>query len=443
MGLNAQLRAIINDPTLKAMVINGASALVIKVLAAALSFVMFVVIANSMSAGEYGKFAFGFSLAVTLSTLAGLGLGTAVLRFLPQYLSTDRAGLARGFLQAAAGVSLIVPVMMGLVLITGAYIYRLIWPGQDLGYIFMSAVLIPVMAFSEFVANAMRANGYTLASMAPRDIFWRALIIGLAYVAIHFGLHLDSREMLFLSSLALSAILFGQLTYAYLTMGNVFNEKSIEYNFPLWVKTLLPMWGAASLYALVQQFDVVILGVFLSPEQSGPYFAALRTAGMLSLLLVAGNMISAPLIARYHHSGDQAMLQKMVRLLTAGIAVPTLLGLGLLALTGAWLLKLFDPSFVSAYPLLLILGVGFTFDAVAGPTGYMLQMVGKESIYLKIMASCYAFALALQCILIPIFGVYGAAIPNALGVIVANIFIIRTVKKELGIDPSLLGLLQR
>ena len=248
--------------------------------------------------------------------------------------------------------------------------------------------------------------------------------------------------MLLLASLALLAILTGQLLYAGYSMREVISGKPSQQDYQLWIKTLLPMWGAASLYALAQQFDVVILGLFLSPEDSGPYFAALRTAGLLSLLLIAGNMISAPIIARLYHAGEWVMLQKLVRLLTAGIAIPTLFGLGILALIGGWLLRLFDPSFVSAYPLLLILGVGFTFDAIAGPTGYMLQMVGKESIYLKIMASAYALTLGLQCLLIPIVGPYGAAIPNALGLIVANIFIIRAVKRELNVDPSLLGLLR-
>ncbi len=443
MGLAAQLRSTLDDSALRSVVFNGASALAIKIAAAALSFIMFVVIANSMSPGEYGKFAFGFSLAITLSTLAGLGLGTAVLRFLPQYLGKNESGLAQGFMRAAGGASLLVPVATGMALVIGATVYGHFKPGHDVGYIIMTALLIPAMAASEFVANAMRANGHTFASMAPRDIFWRASVACLAYLAIRFGFHLQAREMLLLSSLALLAILLGQLAYMYFNMGNVFTGKPAEHDYPLWVKTVLPMWGAASLYALVQQFDVVILGLFLSPEQSGPYFAALRTAGMLSLLLIAGNMISAPLIARYYHAGDQVMLQKLVRLLTGGIAIPTLLGLGFLALTGGWLLRLFDQSFVSAYPLLLILGTGFTFDAVAGPTGYMLQMVGKESTYLKIMAGSYALTLSLQCILIPILGAYGAALPNALGIIVANLFIIRTVKNKLGVDPSLFGLLRR
>ncbi|MEP7173168.1 MAG: polysaccharide biosynthesis C-terminal domain-containing protein [Aestuariivirga sp.] len=442
MSLAAQVRATLNDTVLRSVIAHGTSALLIKLAAAALSFLMFVVIANSMSPSEYGKFAFGFSLAIALSTIAGLGLGTAVLRFLPQYAGTGEHGLARGFILAAGTASIIVPVLTGVALALGIKIYTRYWPGSDLDFIFMAALLIPVMTASEFVACALRAQGLTIASMAPRDIVWRAAVAGLAFLAIHFGFQLDSGGMLLLASLALLAILIGQLFYARFSMGQVIVGRSSQQDYPLWIKTLLPMWGAASLYALVQQFDVVILGLFLSPEDSGSYFAALRTAGLLSLLLIAGNMVSAPLIAKYYHNGDRVMLQKLVRLLTAGIAIPTLAGLLFLALIGGWLLRLFDPSFVSAYPILLILGIGFTFDAAAGPTGYMLQMVGKENAYLKIMACAYAVTLGLQCIFIPLFGAYGAAIPNALGLILANIFIIRTVKRELGIDPSLIGLLR-
>jgi O-antigen/teichoic acid export membrane protein len=442
MSLAAQVRATLNDSVLRSVIAHGTSALLIKLAAAALSFLMFVVIANSMSPSEYGKFAFGFSLAIALSTIAGLGLGTAVLRFLPQYAGTGERGLARGFILAAGKASIIVPVLTGIALALGIKIYTRYWPDSDLDFIFMTALLIPVMTASEFVACALRAHGLTIASMAPRDIVWRAAVAGLAFLAIHFGFQLDSGGMLLLASLTLLAILIGQLFYARFSMGQAFVGKSSQQDYPLWIKTLLPMWGAASLYALVQQFDVVILGLFLSPEDSGSYFAALRTAGLLSLLLIAGNMVSAPLIAKYYHNGDRAMLQKLVRLLTAGIAIPTLAGLLFLALIGGWLLRLFDPSFISAYPILLILGVGFTFDAAAGPTGYMLQMVGKENAYLRIMACAYAFTLGLQCIFIPLFGAYGAAIPNALGLILANIFIIRTVKRELGIDPSLIGLLR-
>ena len=311
------------------------------------------------------------------------------------------------------------------------------------GFIVASAELLPIMAWSEYAASALRAFGYTFNAMAPRDIVWRAIICVIAVLLVVQGIKADAVQVLLTVAAILFVIVVAQLGHAHVYFGQALREPAPRHDYPLWIKTSIPMWGAATLYALAQQFDVVILGLFMSPADAGPYFAALRTANMLSLLLIAGNLISAPMIAKHHHSGDREALKRLMRLLTAAIAIPTLLGFGLLALIGKPLLALFNPSFTSAYLVMLVLGVGFTFDAIAGPTGYMLQMIGREKTYLKIMASAYAFTIALQCLLIPWLGPYGAAIPSALGLILANLLIIRTVKTTVGIDPSLIGLFAR
>src|SRR4029078_8928141 len=94
-----------------------------------------------------------------------------------------------------------------------------------------------------------------------------------------------------------------------------------------WLQALWPMWGGGMLFAMVQQFDVVVVGLFLTPQQSGSYFAALRTASLLGLTLIAGSMVAAPLIARYHHADSRAELVRLCRVLSLCIALPTLLGL--------------------------------------------------------------------------------------------------------------------
>lgn len=440
MTLATRITSHLADPNISSVLSKGLLALVIKVGAAALSFIMFVVIARAMDEVEYGRFAMGFSLAITLSTIAGLGLGTAILRFHAQYTSHGNMPMAHGFIRSSALLTFLFPLAVALLVALGAWGYGVLTPGQSIGFIIASTVLLPVMAWSEYAASALRAFGYTFNSMAPRDIVWRAIICVLAVLVIAQGFRPDAVQVLLAISALLLVIVLAQLGHAHSHLLPALREPAPTHDYPLWIRTGLPMWGAATLYALAQQFDVVVLGFFMSPADAGPYFAALRTANMLSLLLIAGNLISAPLIAKHHHSGDKEALKRLVRLLTAAIAIPTLIGFAILVLIGKPLLSLFNPAFVVAYPVMLILGVGFTFDAIAGPTGYMLQMIGREKTYLKIMAAAYALTITLQCLLIPWLGPYGAAIPSAMGLIFANLLIIRTVKTSVGIDPSLLGL---
>jgi O-antigen/teichoic acid export membrane protein len=191
----------------------------------------------------------------------------------------------------------------------------------------------------------------------------------------------------------------------------------------------------------VQQFDVVVVGLFLAPEQSGSYFAALRTASLLGLTLIAGSMVGAPLIARYHHAGSRAELMRLCRVLSFCIALPTLSGLLFLLAAGRWLLAIFDGSFADAYPLLVILAAAYAFAALCGPTAVFLQMIGRERDHLKMMALCYAATLAAQCLLAPFLGSLGVALPNMLGMIGQNLWALRLLRSELALDCSIFGLL--
>jgi O-antigen/teichoic acid export membrane protein len=208
-----------------------------------------------------------------------------------------------------------------------------------------------------------------------------------------------------------------------------------------WVKALWPLWGGGVLFAMVQQFDVVVVGLFLAPEQSGSYFAALRTASLLGLTLIAGSMVGAPLIARYHHAGSRAELMRLCRVLSVCIALPTLSGLIFLLAAGRWLLAIFDASFADAYPLLVILAAAYAFAALCGPTAVFLQMIGRERDHLKMMALCYAATLAAQCLLAPFLGSLGVALPNLLGMIGQNLWALRLLRSELALDCSIFGLL--
>jgi O-antigen/teichoic acid export membrane protein len=186
----------------------------------------------------------------------------------------------------------------------------------------------------------------------------------------------------------------------------------------------------------------VIAGFYLSGAETGAYFAAQKTASLLTLFLIAGNLVGAPMISSYYHAKDLAGLQRLCALLAIGIAVPTALGFVFVLAFGNGLLGLFDPAFQSAYPVLLILAAAAAFDSLAGPTAYFLQMSGRESTYLKIMAATYAGVLALQLVLTPSWGALGIALPTALGVIVWNALAVIILRRQTGVDPSVFGLMK-
>ena len=112
----------------------------------------------------------------------------------------------------------------------------------------------------------------------------------------------------------------------------------------------------------------------------------MRTASLLGLLSIAGNVVGAPIVSRAFHDGDRVKLERFCRIAALVMGLPAILGFAFLLLAGRWMLALFDPGFVDAYPALVILAGGFAFSAACGPTGYFQQMIGEERAYFSISA---------------------------------------------------------
>ncbi len=439
MAVVKNIKQLVARVLAQKVVAAGAWTLGIKVASAGFSYLMFVLIANAVNAEDYGRFGIGFALAITLGNIAALGTSTSLLRFLPQYASTERPDLAKGYFidtaRAVAASALLVAVLIA----AAAYYTRSIYGAAYSDFLFAAAALTLMITFTDFVSHALRGLGSVSLSQIPKDVVWRILVCLFAFACIMLGWMQHETTVLVFCFISLAAVTLVQLVLGRHRFGSLLSADQVSHDRKVWMRTMLPIWGVVSLTALVQQFDIVVLGLLGRAEEGGAYFAAMRTASLLSLLLLAGNLAAAPLMSSLYHSGDKSGLARMVRLVSAGIGIPTLVGVAFLALIGPWLLKLFDPMFVSAYPILMILGCGFAAEAAAGPSAYLLQMTGHERTYLKILALSYALVVVSQLIFVPVFGLAGAAVPSALGMLFTAIMSTLATRKALNIDPSIIG----
>lgn len=81
-----QLINKLRQPNILAVVIRGAGAAFgVRVLGFALSYLLNILLARWLGATEYGIYAYVMAWGHTLAILAGLGLPTMALRFIPEY----------------------------------------------------------------------------------------------------------------------------------------------------------------------------------------------------------------------------------------------------------------------------------------------------------------------------------------------------------------------
>lgn len=434
-----RIRSLLSSDLVRRLSGAGLVAFIIKILGAGLGYLMLVAFARMMDATAYGQFGQMLNMAIVLSSVIALGLPTGALRFWPGHMAKGEHALAKGFARGAQRLLLVAGatamLLAGLATFAGVGA-----SGFGASYALLAvAALAVLMALGDYYSGLLRSLGLVAWSMAPRDVLWRIAAPAIAAVLLWQAGTLTALQAIICCLAILALIALAQALVAARAVNTAAGDVPAQSQWRAWARPLLPLAGASILYAMVQQLDVVVVGYLAGPEQAGAYFAAQKTASLLGLVMIAGGMVAAPMMAAAHQAGRRDELQRLCRLLAAAIAAATFAGLLVLAAMGQLLLGIFDAAYVQAYGLLLVLGIGFTVDALAGPTAYLMQMTSLEGAYLRIMAIVYAFVLSLQFLLVPTYGVMAAACASTAGICLWNLIAVRLLRREIGVDPSLLG----
>ena len=96
---------------------------------------------------------------------------------------------------------------------------------------------------------------------------------------------------------------------------------------------------------------------------------------------------------------------------------------------------LFGPEYVSASIALQILAIGFFIDPATGPGFHIMIAMGKNKILLKIFLITSITNIILNAILIPIYGIVGAAVATTSALILASTLVLIELLRLSGFHP--------
>jgi O-antigen/teichoic acid export membrane protein len=147
------------------------------------------------------------------------------------------------------------------------------------------------------------------------------------------------------------------------------------------------------------------------------------------------NQIFAPTIAELHGNGNQKVLQQLYATLTKWILVVTAPMAFTMIIFARPLIGLFGQAFEAGAIVLVIGTVGQLFNCAVGSVGYLLLMSGNELQLIKIQACNAVATLTLNVLLVPRFGIAGAAFASSVSVIVTNVWCLAAVRRRLELHP--------
>jgi O-antigen/teichoic acid export membrane protein len=427
----------------KSFLVKILVALVTKFLGAVLSYLMFLVIARFLATKSYGEFTYYFSVASILAVLISMGQPRIIMRFVGVN-ETKTIGNVVTELEIFSSSFLM--LIMALVITCSFFIFGEKITGIEqldasaMYLVFMICGLGVITAFSQFYSHILRSLGSTWGALVPREVIWRILVIGV----IFFGLApTNVVGLLMLVNGLFFLILTVQFFLIYirkekgLDVGGV--GKYISYfiaNARVKIKSSIWLTLSGLSGPALQYVFVFIVALYLTTEVSGGFFTVFKTASLMGLPLVAGNLVAAPLIAKAYSVKDFAQLKWICKLESISTGLVSGLSLVGFYFYGYRILHQFDESYIVYQTELLTIGTGFLVSSLCGPTSYFLTMTGHERINTLVVLFSGSLGICLSLFLIPLWGTFGAAISFLATIVGQNLAIVAYSKIKLDINTT-------
>ncbi|SHN46367.1 oligosaccharide flippase family protein [Cryptosporangium aurantiacum] len=459
---SAELRGIARAGTIS-LIGSAASAL--------LGFILVVQVSRGLGAAGAGAFSVVVAVAMTLAVVGRFGTDTALVRMAPRFRALGRT---RDI--SAAAVAALAPVFVGTTLLAVAAwwaapqlvhaVFEQPAPPGAVWLIRVGVATVPLAA-TGYVALAVTRG---LGSVVPLTLVesitkpaLRCVFVGVAVAAAH--------QQWPAAQLSAGPVLWTTVAWAVPTLlGGVWSAvlahralREVRAELPTpdgangpahapdnpanaaggpsgAAATWRELWCFATPRAAASACEIagmhaglILVSALAGVADAGVYNAALRLALAGTLALQALRLAIAPTLARLLTVGDLAGVEHLHR--TAAVWI-TVVSFPLYLVFAVWpteVLRLFGPGFSAGGPALALLAAGTLVNLATGPVSTLLLMSGRSTFTLAVTATSLTCGIALAVLLIPQYGVTGAALAKAAAVVGENLAVTLIVRGTVGV----------
>jgi len=412
--------------------------LILKLGSTGIGFVITLVLARWLGAHDYGIYAFSFAWIRLLGISANLGFPQLMVRNIAVYVSKRKWSLYKGLWRFSNISVLLFSLFLGVISLIFSY---LLIDKMDLRKTFwISLALLPLFSLNQIRQATMRGMNYIIQSQIPDSIIRPILflfVLSFLFIMSHYSITAYSAMAIHVGAATFSLII-GYFWLRFITPANIVNVIP-NYERRIWLKAAIPLLVVNGLFTLNAQADTVMLGALKSENLVGIYSVVKKLVDMVRLLLISVNMAIAPSIASLWANGERKKLQKILTRGARVVVLGTIPVTFILVQWGSHILNVFGVEYVQGNMALIILCVGQLINAFMGSVGLLLIMTGHERVVAIGVGIAAGINILLNLILIPHFGLEGAAMATGISMVIWNILLLKRVHQLLKLKPTALG----
>lgn len=389
-------------------------------------FVIAFLLARLLGAEEYGMYNLALSAAAVVAGIGGLGLDSAMIRYVAVLARRgDEAGLwgtIQVGLVGAVGASALLGV--GMYLLATPIAIHLFHEPKLMPLLQLLSIIVPVLALSDIlvgVAHGFKRMEYTAIARNFIQLLVRlVLIVALALI----GLNAFLTVLAFgLSDVAASIVLIyllnRELSWKRPLKSARRDVREISnYSLPLWLSGLLAKFR--------KNIQIILLGSLSTVTNVG-IFALVTKINLIGHVTYTSIIASVkPVIAEVHTLENREEMGRLYQTTTRWTFMFNLPMFLVLVLFPEAILSIFGQSFLGGATALVLLAGAELINAGTGTCGSIIDMTGYTKMKLANSVLWIGLSLALNFLLIPQWGLLGAA--TAVLISIASINFLRVAE---------------
>ncbi len=400
-----------------------------------------IIIARNFGPGIYGTFSLSIAIFSFAVTISALGFSEGILRFIPFYRGKNKIKNIRHILRWSLILLTISSVLFGFILFfSSEFISINIFHDADL-IIFLKVLSFAFPFYSLGSALLCFIRGFEKAKEHSFISEFLQNGIKLIFLIIFVAMGIKEKSIVFSHFAGILAVFVIAYLYCRYKLPEIFKKsmlskktkKQIGRKFFLYS---LPLIFSGMLYILFGYTDSVLIGIFKTSTDVGFYNAALPIATFMTFLPILFLQIFFPMITREFSEKRFKIVHQLSKQVQKWIFIINLpVFLLMFLFSGAFINLLFGAEYMVAEQTLRILSIGLFFYSMTQISENLILAIGKSKILFINIISLLVLNLVLNLILIPKYGIEGAAWSVTISYILLYFIMLFQVKHYINLIP--------
>lgn len=425
---------------------QGKISLFIRIGGQIMGFLMSLIIAHYFGAKSLGSYVLVIVVLQIFSLISKLGLDTLSVRFIAAFAKKNQWRSIRLFRRKVLSIISTTSIFSSILMFFLADNISDFIDVEKI-YVELSSFFILPMVF--FMLHYQSLRG--LKKIAEYSFFYRMsqATFTIIVIFIFSNLKFDNSNSIPIFSYLLSLMIVSVLSvinfYYWFNKKSTFNSKEIVENLSIIsiLKVSIPLMLAQSVQFIMAWTDKLMIGSMLSAEDVAIYGVAFRFSMGASITLMAINSISSPKFSEKFSTNDITGMGKIAFQSAKMIFWSTLPIAFILLLFPDFFMGLYGAEFLFGSEVLKWLIIGRIVNALSGSVGNLMQMSGEQKNYMKILILGAFVNVTLNYLLIPLYGIKGAAIASVASLSLWNLLMVFMIKRRFGFLTIYLPFIKR